>query len=484
MKLLNDILLDVSPLEIRGDRNLQVTSLAFDSRKAKPGSLFIAIDGLGANGHDFIDMAIGQGAVAIICETMPENKRPGITYVQVANSAAALGAAASNFHGRPSTKLKLVGITGTNGKTTTATLLFRLFRELGYPTGLISTIENRILDKVLPTKLTTPDALQLNELIARMASAGCTHCFMEASSHALAQHRTAGLHFSGGVFMNISHDHLDYHKTFDEYIRAKKRLFDGLPTGAFSLVNIDDPRGRVMLQNTKSNKNTYGLRSMADFKGKILHNTLQGLEMDIDGIDAWFRPVGEFNAYNLLAAYATAILLEEEKEGVLTALSQLDAPRGRFEQVSNNMGVMAIVDYAHTPDALENALKTIGDLRTGQEKVITVVGAGGNRDKAKRPKMARIASNNSSKVILTSDNSRSEDPSDILDDMVGGIPKVSQRHVIKIIDRREAIRAACGLAEAGDIVLVAGKGHENYQEANGARAHFDDREVLNEMLNN
>ncbi len=484
MKLLKDILFGVSLVEIHGDRDRKVTSMAFDSRKVDDGCLFIAMGGLNVDGHDYIDAAIEKGAVAIICETVPTNMAAETTYIQVNNSAAAMGIVAANFYDHPSKKLKLVGITGTNGKTTTATLLFQLFRQLGYKVGLLSTVENKIQDKVLPTKFTTPDALQLNELMSQMVAEGCTHCFMEVSSHALVQNRTSGIQFAGGVFTNISHDHLDYHKTFDEYIRAKKLLFDGLPKEAFALVNVDDRRGMIMLQNTKGDKNTYGLKSMADFKAKVLHNTLQGLELDIDGINAWFRLIGDFNAYNLLAVYATAVLLEEEKEDVLTTLSQMDGARGRFEQVMNTQDVLAIVDYAHTPDALENVLKTIDSLRTRQEKVITVVGAGGNRDKTKRPEMARIAADYSDKVILTSDNPRNEEPQDILNDMMVGIPKVAQRHTMMISDRREAIRTACNLAEAGDIILVAGKGHETYQEVNGVRNHFDDKEVLNEMLNN
>lgn len=482
MKLLKDILYGVSLTEIHGNREREITSLAFDSRQVTAGGLFIAIKGLQVDGHDFIDLATGSGAVAVLCERLPAQMDAHITYIQVENSAAAMGIVAANFYENPSKKLMLVGVTGTNGKTTTATLLFQLFQQLGYKTGLLSTVENKIDDQVLPSKYTTPDSLQLNDLLAEMVRQGCTHCFMEVSSHALAQNRTSGLHFAGGMFTNITHDHLDYHETFDAYIKAKKILFDTLPKGAFALVNADDKRGAVMLQNTRASKNTYSLKSMADYRAKILHNTLQGLELDVDGVSAWFKLIGDFNAYNLLAVYAAAVLLGEEKEAVLTTLSSMDGARGRFEQVANPNSVLAIVDYAHTPDALENVLMTIDKLRTRQEMVITVVGCGGNRDKAKRPEMARIAAEFSNKVILTSDNPRDEDPAVILEEMMKGVPKVSQKKTMIIQDRREAIRTACNLAGKMDIILVAGKGHETYQEIKGVRTHFDDKEVLNEML--
>ncbi|VXD15961.1 UDP-N-acetylmuramoyl-L-alanyl-D-glutamate--2,6-diaminopimelate ligase [Marinoscillum sp. 108] len=483
MKTLKDILYGVSLTELHGDREREISSLAFDSRRVKKGGLFIAIKGLNVDGHDYIETAIDLGAVAILCESLPEKRKKSITYVQVDNSAAAMGIVAANFHDNPSRKLNLVGVTGTNGKTTTATLLFQLFQQLGYKVGLLSTVENKIDHKVLDAQFTTPDSLQLNELLAQMVSQGCTHCFMEVSSHALVQHRTSGLQFAGGIFTNISHDHLDYHETFEAYIKAKKMLFDKLPKEAFALVNADDKRGMVMLQNTKAEKNTYSLKSMADFRAKILHNTLQGLELDVDGISAWFKLIGDFNAYNLLAVYAAGVLLEEEKEEVLTALSQIDGARGRFEQVYNGNNILAIVDYAHTPDALDNVLRTIDKLRTRQEKVITVIGCGGNRDKTKRPEMARIAAEFSNKVILTSDNPRDEDPAVILEEMMKGVPKVAQKNTMIIQDRKEAIRTACNLAEKMDIILVAGKGHETYQEIKGVRNHFDDKEILNEMLN-
>ncbi|WP_258103546.1 UDP-N-acetylmuramoyl-L-alanyl-D-glutamate--2,6-diaminopimelate ligase [Marinoscillum sp. MHG1-6] len=483
MKLMKDILYGVSLLEVHGDREIEVSSLTFDSRKVEKGSMFFAIKGLSSDGHTFIPKAIENGATVIVCETLPASLDDKLAYIQVENSAAAMGIAAANFYEKPSKKLKLVGITGTNGKTTTVTLLHQLFVSLGYKVGLLSTVENKINNRVLPASFTTPDSIQINSLMAEMVAEGCTHCFMEVSSHALVQERVTGLHFNGAVFTNITHDHLDYHETFDEYIKAKKKLFDGLGSESFAIVNVDDKRGRVMVQNTKAHVETYSIKSMADYKARIIHNTIQGLELDLNGFNAWFRLIGDFNAYNLLAVYAVAVSLEEPKEEVLTAMSQLAGARGRFELVPNPNGILAIVDYAHTPDALENVLKTIDKLRTRQETLITVVGCGGNRDKTKRPQMAKIAAGFSNKVILTSDNPRDEDPSDILNDMMAGIPKVDQKKTMVIQDRKEAIRTACNMAGADDIILVAGKGHETYQEIKGVRHHFDDKEVLNEMLN-
>lgn len=483
MRNLKDILFGVSLLSIHGERDIDLKAIAFDSRSISEKTLFIAIKGLTVDGHEYIEKAIQSGASAILCEDLPQQLSGVITYIQVENSAAAMGVVAANFFDNPSRKLKLVGITGTNGKTTTATLLHQLFTDLGYKVGLLSTVENKVENKILPAKFTTPDSIQLNELLFQMVKEGCTHCFMEVSSHALVQERVSGINFSGAVFSNISHDHLDYHETFDAYIKAKKRLFDDLGSEAFALTNVDDKRGSIMLQNTKAEKHTYAVKSMADFKAKTIHNTIQGLELEINGISAWFRLIGDFNAYNLLAVYATAILLEEEKENVLTALSQLSGARGRFELVPNKNNILAIVDYAHTPDALENVLKTISNLRSRQETLITVVGCGGNRDKTKRPKMARIAASFSNKIILTSDNPRNENPTEILSDMMAGVAKVDQKKTMIIQDRKEAIRTACNLAENNDIILVAGKGHETYQEINGVRNHFDDKEVLNEMLN-
>jgi len=482
MQTLKDILFGVSLQSITGNREERISGVAFDSRRVEEGFLFVAVRGLTVDGHDYIPTAIEKGASVIVCEKIPDIEG-GVTVVQTENSARALGIIASNFYGRPSEKLKLVGITGTNGKTTCATLLFDLFRNLGYSVGLLSTVENKINDKVLDASFTTPDAVQLNHLLSEMVENGCTHAFMEVSSHALIQHRVAGVHFTGGVFTNITHDHLDYHGTFDNYIAAKKMLFDGLGTDAFALVNADDKRGAVMLQNTKATKYTMGIKSMADFKVRIIHNTLQGLELNFDGIDVWFKLIGAFNAYNLLVAYAVAVLLGEEKDQVLSSLSLSSGVKGRFQKVENTSNVLAIVDYAHTPDALENVLKTIDDLRTKNELMVTVVGCGGDRDATKRPKMAGIAARYSDKVILTSDNPRTEDPKKILSDMKAGVPKSKERSVMVIEDRREAIRTACNLVKENDILLVAGKGHETYQEINGVRHHFDDCEVLSELLN-
>lgn len=483
MAILKDILFGMNLKSIQGDREVEITGVTFDSRKVKKGNLFIAIKGLTIDGHLYIEKAIEGGALAIICQFLPTNQQEGITYIETENSSKALGICASNFFGRPSEKLQVVGITGTNGKTTIATLLHDLFSKLGYKSGLLSTVENRIGEEIIESKYTTPDAIQLNELVSQMVAEGCTHCFMEVSSHSLIQDRTEGLVFAGGVFTNISQDHLDYHKTFDAYIAAKKILFDNLPSDAFALVNQDDKRGRIMLQNTKAAKQKFAIKSMADFKAKVIHNTLEGLELDVDGTSAWFKLVGKFNAYNLLTVYAVALLLDENKIEVLEALSSLKAAKGRFEQLPNSSNIIAILDYAHTPDALENVLKTITHLRTKNELMVTVVGCGGNRDKDKRPKMAKIAAQYSDKLILTSDNPRNEEPRAILEDMLVGVPKSSRKNTMVIEDREEAIRTACNLANAKDIVLVAGKGHETYQEIKGVRNHFDDKEILTEMLN-
>ncbi|MFT7269404.1 MAG: UDP-N-acetylmuramoyl-L-alanyl-D-glutamate--2,6-diaminopimelate ligase [Roseivirga sp.] len=483
MKALKDILYKVSLQSTAGSTDLDVKSLAFDSRKVENGTVFIATKGTQSDGHDFIDQAIDQGAIAIVCEQLPINLKPDITYVEVKNSSEALGIMAANFYDNPSEKLKLVGVTGTNGKTTCVTLLFQVFRKLGYNVGLLSTVINQVNDEVIVATHTTPDALQINELLAKMLAKGCTHCFMEASSHAIVQYRVAGLSFNGAIFTNLSHEHLDYHKTFDEYIKAKKMLFDGLPSTAFALTNADDKRGMVMLQNTKASKYRYALKSMADFKARILSNTINGLELDVAGHNVWFKLIGDFNAYNLMAVYGTAVLLEESSEEVLRVMSEVNTAPGRFEQVITNTGITAIVDYAHTPDALENVLKTIKVFRTGNEKVITVVGCGGNRDSAKRPEMAKIACNLSDKVVLTSDNPRFEEPITIIEEMQKGVSPTNYKKTLVMADRREAIKVACSMAEPKDIILVAGKGHETYQEVKGERFPFDDREVLKEMLN-
>ena len=483
MAKLTDILFGVSLLEIEGPRDLEVRSIAFDSRRVESDSLFVAVAGLTVDGHDFIEQAIAKGAKVIVFEKDLNDQHPSVTYVRTNDASAALGIISSNFYQRPSEKIKLIGVTGTNGKTTTVTLCHQLFNQLGYKAGLISTVENKIGEEVIPSSYTTPDAIELNRLLSKMVTAGCTHAFMEVSSHSLVQNRVAGVMYSGGVFTNISHDHLDYHKTFDAYIAAKKLLFDHLPSHAFALVNADDKRGKIMLQNTRATQNSFALKTAADFKAKIIHNTIQGLELDLDGTDVWFKLVGDFNAYNLLAVYSIAMCLGEEKSEVLTQMSTLQPARGRFELVENELGVLAIVDYAHTPDALDNVLSTLTELRTRNEQLITVVGCGGDRDKTKRPKMARIAYDLSDKVILTSDNPRSEDPQRIIEDMLEGIPEKGSRKTLRILDRKEAIRTACSMAGEKDIVLVAGKGHESYQEINGVRHHFDDKEILYEILN-
>ncbi len=483
MQKLKDILYKVSLISTSGNMECEVSSICFDSRKVKSDSLFVAVKGTQVDGHEFIEKAISSGAKSIICQDLPDKIEDGVTYVAVKNSAEALGIVASNFFQNPSANLKLVGITGTNGKTTVATLLYNLYRLLGYSTGLISTIHNKINNTTIASTHTTPDAIQLNELLAQMVASGCEYCFMEVSSHAIDQHRVSGIQFSGAVFTNISHDHLDYHKTFDAYIAAKKKLFDHLPSSAFALTNVDDKRGRIMLQNTKASKNTFAIKSVADFKSKVISNTLQGLEMEMDGKNVWYRLIGDFNAYNLQAVHATAVLLGHDSDEVLTKMSLLNGAPGRFEQVISDANVTAIVDYAHTPDALQNVLETINELRTGNEQVITVVGCGGNRDKAKRPLMASIACKLSNKVVLTSDNPRDEDPNAIIKDMQTGVSPADYKKTVVLADREEAIKTACLLANEDDIILVAGKGHETYQEIKGVKHDFDDKEVLGRMLN-
>lgn len=482
MKKLKDILYKVALTEVVGSTDTAVSSIQFDSRKVANGCLFVAVKGLKSDGHDFIDQCIEKGAVAVICELMPEKQHEGVTYLCVKDSAEALGIIASNFYDQPSTKLKLVGITGTNGKTTTATLLFKMFRKLGYKTGLISTVQNQVNEEIIPTSYTTPDALELNKILADMVAQGCTHCFMEVSSHSVVQRRIAGASYTGAVFTNITHEHLDFHKTFDEYIKAKKRFFDELPSSAFALVNKDDANGMVMLQNTKAKKRTFALKNAADYKCKVMENSLSGLVLNIDGREVWTKLIGSFNAYNLLGIYATAVLLGENKEDVLKILSTLDAVDGRFQSTKAPNGTIGIVDYAHTPDALENVLTTINDVRTPNEKIITIVGCGGDRDRTKRPVMAAIACEKSDKVIITSDNPRSEDPAEIIHEMEKGINPAYKRKAISIVDRREAIKTACHMAQKGDIILLAGKGHEKYQEIKGVKYPFDDMEILSENL--
>ena len=479
MAILQDILYKVSIRSVHGNSQAQVKDVQTDSRKVGEGTAFIAIYGAASDGHQYINTAIEKGATVIICEQFPAALIDNITYVQVENSAAAAGYMAHNFYGAPSEKLQLLGVTGTNGKTTIATLLYKLFTAMGYKCGLLSTVENHIGDKILPATHTTPDQVTLNQLIKQMLDEGCTHVFMESSSHAIHQNRITGLHFAGGLFSNITHDHLDYHKNFEAYIRVKKSFFDGLSSGAFAISNLDDKRGAVMLQNTHAVKYYYSLKAMADFKGKILENGLTGLVMVVNDQEVHFRMIGEFNAYNLLAVYGAAVCLGEDKHEVLRCLSVLTGAEGRFDYiVSPNEKVMGIVDYAHTPDALVNVLLTIQQLRKGYEQIITVVGCGGDRDKTKRPVMAEEACRYSDRVILTSDNPRSEDPAHILKDMEQGLNTAARRKAISIADRREAIKTAISFSKPDDIVLIAGKGHEKYQDIKGVKHHFDDKEEL------
>lgn len=482
MKILKDILYKVSITSTFGNMEVAVKDIAFDSRKVTHGTLFIAVPGTQTDGHAFISKAIEGGATAIVCEKLPENIQESITYVEVKSSGQALGIAAANFNDNPSAKLSVIGVTGTNGKTTVATLLYTLFNSLGYPCGLISTVENKIINTVIPSSHTTPDPLQLNELLSRMLTEGCQYVFMEVSSHAIDQERIAGLQFAGAIFTNITHDHLDYHKTFENYIQAKKKFFDGLSSEAFALVNADDKRGMVMIQNTKAKKQSFGLRKLVDFKGKIITNSIEGLELEIGNKNVWFQLIGDFNAYNLLAVYGAAIMLGEDSDEVLTHLSSQKAAAGRFELVQPGSRFTAIVDYAHTPDALKNVLETIAQFRSGNEQVITVIGCGGNRDKTKRPLMASIACRFSDKVVLTSDNPRDEDPMEIIREMQTGIGPSNARKTLVMVDREEAIKTACMMAKESDIVLVAGKGHEPYQEIKGVRYPFDDREVVTRMI--
>ena len=482
MTELKDILYRVNITSASGDMNRTVAGLCFDSRKVKPGFAFVAVRGTQSDGHDFIPKAIASGATSIVCEKLPEAISEQATFVTVKNSAQALGVMAANFYGNPSAKLKLTGVTGTNGKTTVATLLYKLYVSMGFKVGLLSTVVNKIVDKDIASTHTTPDPIQINELLVQMLQQGCTHCFMEVSSHAVDQGRIEGLHFAGALFTNISHDHLDYHRTFESYIRAKKGFFDGLGADAFALVNVDDKRGMVMLQNCRASKKTYGLKKMADFKGKIVTNSIEGLEMEIGGKQVWFKLVGDFNAYNLLAVYGAACLLGEDPEAVLLKLSGLTGAPGRFELVMPGSKFTSIVDYAHTPDALKNVLETIALFRSGNEQVISVVGCGGNRDRTKRPLMAAVACKYSDKVIFTSDNPRDENPMEIIREMQKGVSPSDVKKTLVMVEREEAIKTACMLAKEKDIVLVAGKGHETYQEIKGVKHPFDDHEVLERMM--
>jgi UDP-N-acetylmuramoyl-L-alanyl-D-glutamate--2,6-diaminopimelate ligase len=483
MKFLKDILYKCRLQEVQGSTNVAIEHIASDSRLAKTFSLFIAVRGTLTDGHKFIDQAVAQGAVAIVCEELPEDLKEGITYVQVTDSTEALGYIASNFYDNPSDEIEVIGVTGTNGKTTTVSLLYQMFRLLNIKTGLLSTVVNKINDQAVQATHTTPDAISLQALLRKMVDQGCKYCFMEASSHAIHQNRTKGVNFRGAVFTNITHDHLDYHETFNEYIKAKKLLFDGLPGSAFALVNNDDSHAEVMVQNTKAKVKTMGLKTMSDYRAKVLENQFNGLHLSIDGKDLYTKLIGGFNAYNLLTIYAVSMELGQDQMDVLTNMSVLGSVEGRFQYIKSKAGITAIVDYAHTPDALKNVLDTIKEIRTGNETVITVVGCGGNRDKTKRPKMARIGAELSDKLIITSDNPRDEEPEAIIQDMKAGLDPVQKSKTFSIANRKEAIRMACDIAKPGDIILIAGKGHEKYQEIKGERHPFDDMQVVALSLN-
>lgn len=482
MKKLEELLYGLTIEKSVGRIDLDIKGIEIDSRKVETGFIFFAISGTHNDGHDYIDKAIANGAVVVVCEKIPSEINNDITYIKVENTSAGLGVIASNFYNNPSRKLKLYGVTGTNGKTTTATLLYRMATSLGFKSGLISTIVYLINDKEYQSSHTTPDQLQLNKLLAEMVNDGCEYCFMEVSSHAIDQNRIFGLDFDGAIFSNITHDHLDYHKTFDEYLRVKKQFFDFLKPEAFALTNVDDKNGIIIVQNTKAKKYTYSLRSLADYKCKIIESHFDGMLLNLDSSEVWTHFVGKFNAYNLLAVYSASLLIGFEKQDVLIELSKMVPVNGRFEVFKSPEGIFAIVDYAHTPDALENVLSTISEIRNKNEAIICVAGAGGDRDKTKRPKMASIACKYSDKVILTSDNPRTEDPKEILRDMESGVDISNSKKVLTIQDRYEAIKTAVMLAKSGDIILIAGKGHENYQEINGVKYHFDDKEVIKKIF--
>ncbi len=482
MQELKDILYGVTITAVQGATNVKIDHLTFDSRDVTPTSVFFAIEGTINDGHDYIPNVIEAGCKVIVC-SKPVEFNSDCTIVTVENATKTLAIAANNFYGEPSKELKLIGVTGTNGKTTIATLLFQLFTNLGYQTGLLSTVVNKICDREIPSTHTTPDHIRLNALLREMVEEGCSHCFMEVSSHAIHQHRITGLQFAGGAFTNITHDHLDYHKTFKEYINVKKAFFDHLPKTAFALTNSDDKNGMVMTQNTPAKVKTYALKSMADYKARVLENQFSGLVLNINGTEIWTKLIGDFNAYNLLAVYAICNELGLEEMDALTAISQLQSVDGRFEYITSTTGITAIVDYAHTPDALKNVLKTIQNIRTKNETVYTVVGCGGDRDRSKRPEMAKIACELSDKVILTSDNPRSEDPSAIINEMMQGVDAVSFKKTLSIVDREQAIKTAISMAEKEDIILIAGKGHEKYQDIKGVKHHFDDKETTLELFN-
>ena len=481
---LNELLKNIKPIGITGDTNTEITGVNIDSRLIAAGQLFVAMKGTQVDGHQFISKAIEQGAAAVLCEDMPESVAAGVTFVQVTSTEDAAGKVATLFYGDPSRKLKLVGVTGTIGKTTVATLLYNMFRAMGYKCGLLSTVCNYIEDEAIAADHTTPDPIELNQLLHRMVEAGCEYAFMECSSHAIAQRRISGLSFVGGIFTNLTRDHLDYHKTFENYRNAKKSFFDGLPKTAFAITNADDRNGMIMVQNTKATVKTYSTRVAADFKGKLLECHFEGMYLEIDGREVGVQFIGKFNVSNLLAVYGAAVMLGKRPEDVLVVLSTLHSVRGRLEPIHCAAGYTAIVDYAHTPDALANVLNAIHEVLDGKGKVITVCGAGGNRDKGKRPLMAQEAVRQSDKVIITSDNPRFENPQDIINDMLEGLNSRQREKVLSIVDRREAIRTACMLAHKGDVVLIAGKGHEDYQEIQGVKHHFDDREVVEQLAVN
>lgn len=481
---LQELLKNIKPTTIEGNTDVEITGVNIDSRKIKDGHLFVAMKGTQVDGHKFIGKAIESGAKAILCEDMPQEKNDGVCYIQVASTEDAVGKVATLFFGDPSKHLKLVGVTGTNGKTTIATLLYNMFRKFGYKVGLLSTVCNYIDDREVPADHTTPDPIELNELLSEMVKAGCEYAFMECSSHAIHQKRIGGLKFAGGIFTNLTRDHLDYHKTFENYRNAKKAFFDGLPKTAFAITNADDRNGMVMVQNTKATIKTYSTRQMADFRARIIEMHFAGMYLDIDGHEVGVQFIGKFNVSNLLAVYAAARMLGMQPEDILVAMSTLHSVSGRLEPIQSPDGFTAIVDYAHTPDALENVLNAIHEVLNGKGKVITVCGAGGNRDKGKRPLMAQEAVRQSDRVIITSDNPRFEEPQDIINDMIAGLNKEQLKKVITIVDRKEAIKTACMMARKGDVILVAGKGHENYQEIKGVKHHFDDKEVLHEIFGN
>ena len=482
--IISKLISGIKPINIIGDANKEIVGVNIDSRKIEANHLFIAVKGTQVDGHRYIETAIEKGAVAVLCEDLPEEKAAHVTYIQVQDTTQAAGVVATVFYGEPSKKVQLVGVTGTNGKTTIATLLYNLFRKLGYKCGLLSTVCNYIEDEAVPADHTTPDPIALNYLLSRMVEAGCEYVFMECSSHAIAQKRIAGLHFAGGIFTNLTRDHLDYHKTFENYRDAKKAFFDSLPKTSFAITNADDKNGMYMVQNTKATVKTYSTRSLADFKARIIECHFEGMYLEIDGREVGVRFIGKFNVSNLLAVYGASVMLKQQPEDILLALSTLHSVSGRLEPIYSPEGFTCIVDYAHTPDALENVLLAIHDVLNGKGKVITVCGAGGNRDKGKRPLMAQEAIKQSDKVILTSDNPRFEDPQDILNDMKEGLNNAQLKKTLTIVDRKEAIRTACSLAQKGDVVLVAGKGHEDYQEINGVKHHFNDKEVLYEIFQN